>query len=305
MKRPVYNAIYSLFHNPKHVLSAILFRCGGWIPDRTYLKWVNYLETGRHLELDNPKRYNDKLQWLKLYYHNPMWTQMVDKYGVKALVRERVGDEYVVPCLGVWSRAEDIDWDRLPDRFVLKTAHDGGNNGIYICKDKSKIDKAKVIRKINMSLHRNTFKLGREWPYKNVPRRVFAEEYLEDASGELRDYKFFCFNGEVKYLYVATDRQSGDLRFNYFDSDFNLLDMWQSHPRSDYPIAKPKVFDEMKRLAGELSKGQPEVRVDLYEVNGKIYFGEFTFFSLGGMATFHPDEWDFVWGEHIVLPEKI
>ena len=303
MKRPVYNAIHSLFFRPKHFVAALLYRVGGCLPDALYLKWIVRLECGRKLELENPKRFNDKLQWLKLYYRDPLWTKMVDKYGVKELVSERVGAEYVVPCLGVWNRAEDIEWDKLPDRFVLKTAHDSGNNGVFICKDKAKIDKAKWIKKINSSLRRDTSIPGREWPYKDVPKRVFAEQYLEDVSGELRDYKFFCFDGEVKYLYVATERQSGKLKFNYFDMDFKPLGMWQSHQPSDKPIEKPEKFEEMKALAAKLSKGLPEVRVDLYEAKGKIYFGEFTFFSLGGIATFHPDEWDFVWGENVVLPK--
>ncbi len=303
MKRPFYNAIHSLFHNPRHFLVAILYRMGGFIPDKLYLQWVYYLECGRKLDINNPRRFNDKLQWLKLYYRNPLWTQMVDKYRVKELVRERVGEQYVVPCLGVWNRAEDIEWDKLPDKFVLKTNHDSGNNGIYIVKDKSMIDRDKLTRRINRSLRKDASYAGREWPYRDVPRRVFAEQYLEDESGELRDYKFFCFDGKVKYLYVATERQSGNLKFNYFDMDFKPLGMWQSHPQSDKPIPKPVTFEKMKELAAILSKGLPEVRVDFYEVEGHVYFGEFTFFSLGGMATFHPDEWDFIWGDQILLPK--
>ena len=302
MKRLVYNAIHSLIHNPKHFVAAILHRVGGRLPDKTYIKWVYYLECGHRLNLDNPLRFNEKLNWLKLYYHNPQWTQMVDKYAVKELVSARVGSEFVVPSLGVWDIAEDIEWDKLPDRFVLKTNHDSGNNGVFICKDKSKIDKAKWTKNINASLGRDTSIPGREWPYKDVKRCVFAEEYLEDTSGELRDYKFFCFNGVVKYLYIATERQSGNLKFNFFDDNFNPLDIEQAHPRSDKPIVKPKAFEQMKEIAAKLSNGLPEVRVDLYEVSGKIYFGEFTFFSLCGTATFHPDEWDFVWGEQIQLP---
>lgn len=305
MKRPIYNAIHSIFFNQKHFVAALIYRFGTCLPDKTYLRWMYYLECGHSLNLDNPQRYNEKLQWLKLYYRNPMWTQMVDKYAVKELVSERVGSEYVVPCLGVWERAEDIEWDKLPIQFVLKTNHDSGNNGVFICRDKSKIDKAKWTKKINASLKRDTSIPGREWPYKDVERCVFAEDYLEDATGELRDYKFFCFNGVVKYLFIATERQSGrEVKFNYFDADFNDLGIVQHHPMSDKKIEKPKMFEEMKALAAELSKGLPEVRVDLYEVNGRIYFGEYTFFHHGGMVPFHPDEWDFVWGNDIVLPKR-
>ncbi|MEE0950829.1 MAG: ATP-grasp fold amidoligase family protein [Paludibacteraceae bacterium] len=303
MKRPFYNAIHSLFHNPKHFTAALLYRFGKCIPDETYLRWIYYLETGNRLNVSNPQRYNEKLIWLKLYYRDPMWTIMVDKYGVKQLVSERVGSEYVVPVLGRWNRAEEIEWDKLPNRFVLKTNHDSGNNGVFIIKDKSKIGREKLVRKINASLHRDTSVSGREWPYRDMKRCVFAEQYLEDTTGELRDYKFFCFDGKVKYLYVATERQSGNLKFNFFDEDFNSIDLWQSHPRSDMPIEKPAKYDEMKELAAKLSKGLPEVRVDLYEVNGRIYFGEYTFFSSDGTAAFHPDKWDFIWGEHIHLPK--
>ena len=235
-----------------------------------------------------------------------MWTMMVDKYKVKELVRERVGEQYVVPCLGVWNRGEDIEWDTLPNQFVLKTNHDSGNNGVFIIKDKSQITnhKSQIIRKINQSLRRDTSKAGREWPYKDVPRKVFAEEYLEDATGELRDYKFFCFDGKVKYLFIATERQSGgEVKFDYFDADFNHLDIVQRHPMSGKKIEKPIMFEQMKELAAKLSKGLPEVRVDLYEVDGRIYFGEFTFFHHGGIAPFHPDKWDYIWGEQIQLPQ--
>lgn len=304
MKRPVYNAIYSLLFDQKHFIDALLGRFGGWLPDEVYIRWDYYLNHSRCINLENPQRYTEKLQWLKLYYRNPLWTQMVDKYAVKELVTERVGAEFVAPVLGVWNRAEDIEWDKLPNQFVLKTNHDSGNNGVFIIHDKSQINKSQMIRRINASLRRDTSKAGREWPYRDVKRCVFAEQYLEDATGELRDYKFFCFDGVVKYLFIATERQSGgEVKFDYFDADFNHLDIVQRHPMSGKKIEKPKMFEEMKELAAKLSKGLPEVRVDLYEVDGHIYFGEYTFFHHGGIAPFHPDEWDFIWGEHIHLPE--
>lgn len=229
---------------------------------------------------------------------------MVDKYKVKELVRERVGEQYVAPVYGVWHRAEDIKWDKLPNQFVLKTNHDSGNNGVFIVKDKSQINKSQIIRRINKSLKRDTSKAGREWPYRDVKRCVFAEQYLEDATGELRDYKFFCFDGEVKYLFIATERQSGgEVKFDYFDAEFNHLDIVQRHPMSGKKIEKPAMFEQMKQLAAKLSEGLPEVRVDLYEVDGRIYFGEYTFFHHGGIAPFHPDKWDYIWGADIQLPE--
>lgn len=305
MKRPLYNAIHSLFYDPKHFLDALLVRFGGWLPDKTFIRWTYYLNHGRALNLDNPQRYTEKLQWLKLYYRDPVWTKMVDKYAVKELVSERVGEQYVVPCIGVWDAPYEINWEALPDKFVLKTNHDSGNNGVFIVKDKSKINIATLSRKISYSLATDTSKAGREWPYRDVKRCVFAEQYLEDATGELRDYKFFCFNGEVKYLFIATERQSGgEVKFDYFDADFNHLDIVQRHPMSGKKIEKPAMFEQMKALAAKLSKGFPEVRVDLYEVDGRIYFGEYTFFHHGGIAPFHPDKWDFIWGEQIHLPER-
>lgn len=305
MKRPFYNAIHSLLFNQEQFIDAILKRCGGWLPDELYIRWHYYLNHHRRINLTDPKRYTEKLQWLKLYYRDSFWTKLVDKYRVKELVRERIGDEYVVPCYGVWNRTEDIDWDKLPEQFVLKTNHDSGNNGVFICRDKAKIDKVQWTKKINASLKRDTSIPGREWPYRDVKRCVFAEQYLEDASGELRDYKFFCFNGVVKYLFIATERQSGgEVKFNYFDADFNALDIVQRHPMSDKKIEKPAMFEQMKKIAAKLSEGLPEVRVDLYEVNGRIYFGEYTFFHHGGIAPFHPDKWDLIWGENIILPDK-
>lgn len=311
MKRPFYNAIHSLFFNPKHFVAAILIRIGRRVPDELYLRWVFYLETGNKLNLDNPSRFNEKLQWIKLYYHNPLMTTMVDKYAVKDYVSGRMKELpeenlYVAKTLGVWQCPEEINWDILPTQFVIKTNHDGGNNGVFVCKDKSQIDKNKLIRAINKSLKRDVYALGREWPYKNVPRCVLAEQYLEDATGELRDYKFFCFNGEVHYLFIATERQKKgeDVKFNYYDADFEPLDIIQHHPMSTKNIEKPQNFEAMKRIASHLSKGLPEVRVDLYEANGKIYFGEYTFFHHGGTVPFHPDKWDFIWGELIQLPEK-
>lgn len=295
-----------MFHNPKHFVAAILYRIGGFIPDERYLRWIYYLETGNRLNTTNPLRYNEKLIWLKLFYRDSMWTTMVDKYRVKALVSERVGSKYIAPVLGVWDRAEEIEWDKLPNQFVLKTNHDSGNNGVFIIKDKSQIinHKSQIIRRINQSLQRDTSRAGREWPYRDIPRCVFAEQYLEDATGELRDYKFFCFDGEVKYLFIATERQSGgEVKFDYFDVDFNHLDLVQKHPMSGKKIEKPIMFDQMKDMAAKLSKGLPEVRVDLYEVDGKIYFGEYTFFHHDAIVPFHPDKWDFIWGEHIHLPE--
>ena len=306
MKRPLYNAFHSLLHNPRHFVSAACIRLGRILPDEIYLRMMFRLELRQKLNLDNPQTFNEKLQWLKLYYHRPDLTMMADKEAVKSYVASIIGEEYVVPLLGTWSDPNDIDWNSLPQRFVLKTNHDGGNFGIVIVKDKDKLDKDKAIKRLRTSLKRNTFLLGREWPYKFIPRKIFAEEYIEDVSkGELVDYKFFCFDGKAKLLYVAAGRHGkSGLTFDYFDSDFQYLDFVQTHPHAHERPTKPQNYDLMKSLAEKLSKGLPHVRVDFYNINGKIYFGEFTFFSLGGWAAFKPEKYDYLLGSYLQLPKE-
>lgn len=306
MKRPFYNAIYSLIHDPRHFVSALCVRFGFLFSDERYLKIQYRLIFGKPLDLDNPTTYNEKLQWLKLYNRRSEYTTMADKVKVKQYVAERIGEQYVVPLLGVWDRPEDIEWDKLPQKFVLKTNHDGGNYGVVICRDKKTFDKAKAIKRLKASLRRNTFLLGREWPYKNIQRKVFAEQYI-DACGnnELPDYKFFCFDGEVRLMYVATERQTtSGVKFDYYDENFNHLKLRQSYPNAAVPPSKPANFILMKGIAEKLSVGMPHVRVDLFEANGRVFFSEFTFYSLGGWAKFHPEEYDHIMGHNLHLPEK-
>lgn len=255
------------------------------------------------LNLKNPQTFNEKIQWIKLYDRNPLYTTLVDKYRVKQYVTDRIGADHVIPLLGAWDRVEDIEWDKLPNQFVLKVNHDCG--GQVICKDKTKLDKENAIVKLNKAFARNYYYEGREWPYKNVEPKVFAEEYMEDEFGELRDYKYFCFDGEVKAMFIATDRtKDTETCFDFYDADFNHLPFTQGHPNAKVQPQKPKGFEEMKQLAAQLSKGIPEVRVDFYDVNGHIYFGEFTFFHFGGMVKFNPVEWDYKFGSWINLPDK-
>ena len=184
--------------------------------DKLYCKIIYYLEMGKHLDLNAPQSYNEKLQWLKLYDRNPKYTTMVDKYAVKNYVAEKIGSEYIIPTLGIWDKPEDIEWEKLPNQFVLKTTHGGGNTGVVVCKDKSHFDKEKAIVKLNKSLKEDLYRVLREWPYKNVPHRIMAEEYIEGENGDLPDYKFFCFNGVVKALFVGTERQTGNVKFDYY-----------------------------------------------------------------------------------------
>lgn len=308
MKRPLYNALQSLLHDRGHFLAALCVRFSFLFPDEPYLKMQYRLIFGKPLDLNNPTTYNEKVQWLKLYYHRPEYTILADKVKVKQCVKERIGEQYVVPLLGVWDRPEEIEWERLPDKFVLKTNHDGGNFGVVICRDKETFDKAKAIRRLRASLRRNTYLLGREWAYKNIPRKVFAEQYIEDESTkDLFDYKFFCFDGKVKIVMVATDRQSKTgTKFDLFDESFNYLDLQQGpYLHAPIPPKKPVNFKLMKELAETLSKDMPHARVDFFEANNKVYFSEYTLYPSGGWAAFHPKEWDYTLGQFINLPEKM
>lgn len=275
-----------------------------WMPSETFLKKAFRYSMGRELNLENPVTYTEKLQWLKLYDHRPEYTRMVDKYGVKQYVAERLGEEHVIPVLGVWERAEDIDFDALPQRFVLKTTHDSG--GIVVCKDKSKLDIAAARKRMKFFLKRDYYEHKREWPYKDVKPRIMAEQYMEDSKyAELRDYKFFTFGGEPKVLYIAQGRGKGEPTVaDFFDMDFNHLPFTIDHDMAAVPPEKPVQFEEMKRMAALLSQGTPQLRVDFYEVDGQIYFGEMTFFHCSGLNPFHPEEWDRIFGDWVTLPPK-
>lgn len=273
-----------------------------WINDETYLKIAYRIKMGKKLNLDSPVTFNEKLQWLKLYDRRPEYTTMVDKYEVKKWVSAKIGEEYIIPTLGVWDKFDDINFNKLPEQFVLKCTHDSG--GLVICKDKRKFDQQKARKKIETCLKHNFFWGQREWPYKNVKPRIIAEPYMEDAdTKDLRDYKIFTFNGQVKALFIATDRESKEeTKFDFFDANFRHLAFTNGHPNANVQPKKPKTFEKMKELAAQLSKGIPQVRVDFYEVNGKIYFGEMTFFHWSGMVPFNPEKWDRIFGEWIELP---
>jgi len=284
-------------------IKSLIKKTFSFLPDKPYLSLLFRIKFKRKLNWNDPKTFNEKLQWLKLYDRKPEYTTMVDKYEAKRYVAGIIGEEYVIPTLGVWDSADDIDFDALPNQFVLKCTHDSG--GLVICKDKSSLDIPKAIKKLNRSLRRNFYRDGREWPYKNVKPRIIAEKYMEDIkTGELRDYKFFCFNGEVKLLFIATERGSEDseTKFDFYDMNFNHLDIRNGHPNSTENIDKPINFEKMKKLSAMLSKGIPHVRIDFYEVNGEVKFGEMTFFHWSGFIPFEPEEWDIKLGSWLELP---
>ena len=274
------------------------------MPDERYLKLKYKNVFGRDLDLENPKTFNEKLQWLKLYNRKPEYTMMVDKYKVREYIAQTLREEYLIPLLGVWDDPDEIDFDALPDQFVLKCNHNSGL-GMCICKDKSKLDIPKVKAELRKGLKQDYYLTGREWPYKDVPRKIIAEKYMVDDSncGELTDYKFFCFNGVPKFMYISNDN-SENATTDFFDMEFNRLDMRMKDPNSNVIPPKPHLFNEMKAIAEKLSQGIPFVRVDLYVIGGSIYFGELTFFHNAGFCSIHPEHWEKTLGDWIKLPSE-
>lgn len=274
-----------------------------WLGDTLFLRVNYYLIFGKKLNLNNPKTFSEKLQWLKLYDRKPEYIMMVDKIAVKDFISEQIGTEYVIPTLGVWEKPEDVEWDSLPNQFVIKWNHDSGS--IVVCKDKTKFDRNAAIKKLHYGERTNGYWYGREWPYKGVKPMLFAEQYMEDETGELRDYKFFCFKGKVKALFIAADRMKTETtRFDFFDENYCHLPFTNGHPNAVVPPSKPVCFEQMKGLAEKLSKNIPQVRVDFYEIRGKVYFGEFTLFHWSGLMPFEPEEWDYTFGDWIEIPPK-
>ena len=272
-----------------------------WMSDEKYLKKAFKIRMGKSLDLENPQTYSEKLQWLKLHDRNPEYTKMVDKYEAKEYVRKIIGDQYIIPTIGIYNSFDEINFDELPNQFVIKCTHDSG--GLIIVKDKTKFDVKNAKKVINKCLKNNFFYAQREWPYKNVKPRIIIEEYMEDAkTSELRDYKFFCFDGVVKALFIASDRNSkSETKFDFFDEKFNHLNFTNGHPNALTQPEKPIQFELMIKLAEKLSHDIPHVRVDFYEVNGNVYFGEMTFYHWSGMTKFDPEEWDYKFGSWINL----
>ena len=273
------------------------------MPDDEYLKRKFKVRLGRELNLDNPRSFNEKLQWLKLYNRKPEYTMMVDKYQVRNYIKDKLGEEYLIPLLGVWDDPDDIDFDALPDRFVLKCNHNSGL-GMCICKDKSKLDIEKVKKELRKGLKQDYYISRREWPYKNVTRKIICEKYMEEEPGKgLKDYKLYCFNGRAEILLVVADRFSDtETKAAYFDRNGNTLPIkWGFEPIENMEV--PECFDEMFRLAEILSADLPHARIDFYYINGRIYFGEITFFDGSGFDKIEPIEWDYKIGDMLELPD--
>ena len=299
------NKIIKYIKKPSNVLLYLMNKnFFKWIPDEKYITIKYKLEMNQKLNLKEPKTFNEKLQWLKLYDRNPEYTKMVDKYEAKKYVADIIGQEYIISTLGVWDKFEDIEFDKLPKQFVLKPTHTSGN--VFICKDKEKINYKQLKRMVNKWLKRNYYLIHREWPYKNIKPKIIAEQYMVDDSGmKLKDYKFFCFNGIAQTILVCSNRNGSFKNTNFYDINWNLQPFTrEKHKNSNEQIKKPKNLDEMITVAEKLSKDIPFVRVDLYEINGKVYFGELTFYPSSGFEGFEPEEWDKKLGDMLELPTK-
>ncbi len=288
--------------NPLRIVNSLAARhLLDWMPDEPYLKLRFRAILRRKLDLSNPKTYNEKLQWMKLYDHNPLYITLVDKAAVKPYVENIIGKKYIIPTLGIWDTAEEIDFDTLPNRFVLKCTHDSG--GLIICKEKSKLDIRAAKDKLSQALRHNYFYWGREWPYKNLVPRIIAEEYIGGERIPV-DYKLYCFDGKVESVMLCLDRDKGYPKFVYFDTKWNRQYYMRKETDIVSGLEKPKNLEEMIEIAEKLSRGLPCVRVDLYNIDGKIYFGEITIFNQDGFDTDITYEVDEYWGSLAKLPGK-
>lgn len=275
------------------------------LSDEKYIRMRYKFQFGRELDLHDPKRFSEKMQWLKLYDHKDIYTLMSDKYGARSYVTELLGEKYIIPLLGVWDSADEIDFNRLPERFVLKTTHDSG--GVIICRDRLDFDIVGAKEKLTRSLNRNYYYRGREWNYKNIVPRIIAEDYLENDEAEgLHDYKVWCFDGRAEYVQYITGRISNVTYEGFYDRNWKLQNFSYHNPKMKEPIPKPKKLEELLAAAEKLASGLPFGRIDFYILpDGEIKFGEITFFPMGGTERWKPEEMDLKLGEKIILPEKM
>lgn len=290
-------------------MAAIIQNFFGWLPDKTYLQLLYRFKMSHKLDLNHPKTFTEKIQWLKLYNRRPEYTLMVDKFAVKKYVTDIIGEKYVIPTLGVWDKLEDIDWDALPNEFVLKTTHGGGSGGVVICKDKKTFDRNKAILTLRASMRSDIYRSLREWPYKDVKKRVLAEKYMvpkdmvNNPIYELSDYKFFCFNGEPKYCQVIRNRHSKE-SIDFYDMNWRHQEFVGLNPAASNginPVPQPLLLDDMICICHKLSKNMKFVRIDMYVIDNRIYFGEITFYPASGMGLFNPDKWNEELGNLISL----
>ena len=297
-----------LLHNRAQFCDSIVKSLFSWLPDKLYLSLRYRFQMGSWIDWKRPTLYQEKLQWLKIYNRQDRFTQMVDKISAKEYAAKLIGDKYIIPTLGIWECFDDIDFDKLPNQFVLKTNNGGGNTGVIVCKDKLSLDRSKAKQQLEASLKCSIYKNYREWPYKNVIPKIFAEVYMEDNSefniGGLSDYKFTCFNGTADNVMVCCDRQTGNTKFYFFDQKWNLLPLNKRGKNTNpkFKLPKPDCMDEMFEIAGKLSEDIPFLRVDLYCIKGRPYFGETTFFPASGFDHNVLPETEILFGNKIIIP---
>ena len=305
----IQSALQMLKSDRSTFMAAIIQNFFGWLPDKTYLQLLYRFKMGHRLDLNHPKTFTEKIQWLKLYNRRPEYTLMVDKYAVKKYVADIIGEKYIIPTLGVWDKPEDIDWDALPNEFVLKTTHGGGSGGVVICKDKKTFDRNKAILTLRDSMNSDIYRSLREWPYKDVKKRVLAEKYMapkdmvNNPIYDLSDYKFFCFNGEPKYCQVIRDRHSKE-SIDFYDMNWRHQEFVGLNPIASNginPVPRPLLLDDMICICHKLSENMKFVRIDMYVIDNRIYFGEITFYPASGMGLFNPDKWNEELGNQISL----
>ena len=299
-----------LFTNRAQFIDSIVKNYFGFLPDKIYLSLRYRCQMGRWINWKNPQTFTEKLQWLKVYNHRLEYTTMVDKVAVKKYVADLIGEEYIIPTLGVWDNPEDIDWDTLPNQFVLKTTHSGGSNGVIICRDKRTFDTGEAVSKLNESLKSDIYSTFREWPYKDVPRRVIAEQLIceqhNQGQQDLTDYKFFCFNGEPEYCQVIRNR-SQTMTIDFYDMEWKHQEFIGLHPvmtNGLHPVTCPIHINDLRTICMKLAKDIPFVRIDFYVLDNREYFGELTFYPASGFGVFTPYDWDIKLGELLLLGNK-
>lgn len=301
-KKNIIKKMRSYLAHPSQIVGWLIRKgCFNWLPDQAFLKLEHRVFLGDKLDLKNPQTFNEKLQWLKLYNKDIKYSMMVDKYLVRQYVADVIGDQYLIPLIGAYDNANQIDFSSLPNKFVLKANHGSGWN--VVCLDKEKLNWGEEKAKLNRWLKSSYFKKDREYPYKNIIPKIVCEEFIKtDGDAQPNDYKIFCFDGEPKFFFIASDR-GVDTKFDFFDMDWKRYPVRQFYPNSNYEFVRPQKWDEMVECAKKLSNGFPHVRVDFYvDSKNNIYFGELTFCHFGGVTKFEPEEFDDYFGGFINLP---
>ncbi len=295
------NRLYIIFTNVVHGKIRVILLYKPYIDDRRYIEKEYSDRLGKKPDLDNPKSFNEKNNWRKLYDRNPIYTSMVDKYMIKQVIKDKCGEGHSFPLLGVWDDARQIDFASLPEKFVLKANHAGG---VIVCRDKSSFDKEKAVKELRRQQAANYYWSNREWPYKNVERKIIAEAYMGE---NLTDYKNYCFNGKLQYTFVWSNESRADGRkpeaffCGAYDRQWNRTELSIDYPTKNISYPKPECYEEMVSLAEKMSEGIPFVRVDCYCINGIPYVGEMTFFPWGGFMKFKDPKWDRQLGDLLKL----